>query len=484
MTPLSFLSIFLLGAVILLSVRLAPAGMWGKPLMSCFTIVIGLFGIYYLMPGAMLLALTGSRYVWLPNYSGSQSVAVTGFVATFALLMFLGGYVLRSRGTPREPTLSVPLSPDPMAVLLAWGMVMVGIGLKLYVISESGGLEMTILRQSGGVRESLRLDQINPTLTRLWFISSLADAGITWLVIRRMQLKRSFWPFVVLFVMVTALSFVGTGKRLYALWPIVALALGFHFYVRPLRISLLPVGALVGLALGFASLLFRIYAPASLANVQIDLYRVPWAEGSILRFYFMSLEFASFELLTLAIEDSETIVRQFGGAWQAFVTTNIEPLAYFVPRSIWPSKPEIFLDLSHANRVIMFGGSLDNSFGVASMLPGTSWTLGGPLGLSVAMGLLGWLSATFDNMRGIRGVPTPLGVLAYAFVVMTVFHLFRQGTLAWTALLVLIQHLGLIVGFILLFVVDSGRNRARARQRGRTVLVDANLPPGTAGEGH
>jgi hypothetical protein len=269
---------------------------------------------------------------------------------------------------------------------------------------------------------------------------------------------------ILLFVFVVGLSFVGTGKRLYILWPLFVLALGIHYYKRPLRTSLLPVAAVAIIALGFLSLMFRVYAPAGLAGAEIELNDVHWAQGSLFRFYFMSLEFASFELLTLAIENPDAILRQFGGAWSAFLVTNIEPLSFFVPRAIWAGKPDLFIDLSHANRVVVLGGVLSQDIGLNSMLMATSWTLAGGIGMAVSMMALGWFAATADSRPGIRGVASPKEIVMYAFTLMLTFHIFRQGTLAWTAMIVVLQQLGLIVGFTILHSIE-GRGGARARSK-------------------
>lgn len=448
-------AVFAFGFLLFFGVRATPAGLRGRPIISCYTVVLGLFGVYFFLPAALLVVLKGGEYVWLPRYGGLTAVAATTSLCIMAALLFIAGYAFRSRGGSARPRIALPTRQRRPAEHLAWLLVAAGIAIKLYVIMTSGGVESTLARMSTGVRIALDIEPIDSSLVALRFASGIADGAISWLLVHRLHHRRRWRLVALVFTLVLALSFFGTGKRLYILWPLVVAALGVHFYVKPLRVTLLPAAILLVLAAGFGSLMFRIYAPASVASAGIDLTEIPWAEGSLIRFYFFSLEFASFELFSLAIYNPELITNQFGGALSAFYTTNIESFSYFVPRAIWPGKPPLILDVAHANWVVVLGGSIREVGGLNSMLPGTSWALGGPLALLVTMLGLGWLSAAADGRSEIRGIPTPRTLLIYAFEIVLVFHLFRQGTLGWTAIIVVLQQLGMFLAVIMLISTEG-----------------------------
>lgn len=460
---ISAISILLFGVVLFIGLRLR--GPQGTALITCYRIVLGLLFLYMLFPALLLVVLNGGRYVWLPALGGGDNIAITSAACVVATLTFVFGYLIR---VSRNHTISRGYAEHPNqyrcsknSKTLAWGLITVGVILKLYVGMASGGVEMNIARFSGGVREDLGLDAISSTMVALRYISGVADAGAAWLLLDRMRSGKRIIAAAVIFVLVVGLTFIGAGKRLFLLWPILAAVLGIHYYVKPIRLSSLPTFGLLVLGLGFLSLMFRIYIPASIAEISIDLNDVSWAHGSLLKFYFFSLEFASFEVFTFALKESSRVVALFGSTFDAFYNTNIVPLEYFVPRAIWPTKPTHFLDLSHGYRVFVTGGDLNDGGGVASTLLGTSWTLGGPVGFLLSMFSLGRLSRWLDGSPKLCGLPRVSSLCWYALGLVTVFHLFRQGTIAWTAIIVVIQQSGLIIGFLALTFMDSSVTRRK-----------------------
>ena len=199
---------------------------------------------------------------------------------------------------------------------------------------------------------------------------------------------------------------------------------------------------------------FRIFLPASLGNIAIDLRAVHWAQGSTLSFYFRSLEFSGFELLTLSISAPERILQVLGGYWATLYKANLEPFLYIVPRVLWSGKPTQFLDISHGVAIVVFGGGIGrNVFGIAPLLVGTSWIMGGILGLSGAFSGLGWLSAKFDLFIRRRQSPNTIEILIYANMLVLVFEIFRQGTLGWIFLLALNTQFGFSIAFLCLEVL-------------------------------
>lgn len=456
--------VLLLGLIIVVAVRKAPMTALGRPLISAYTVMLGLFALYLFMPAVMLLVLEGGEYVWLPSYGGYENIALTAFVSVAALACFLGAYWLRQRASLKVVEFAAFNSPTQIAKALAWTMIIFGVLLKIYTVFVAGGVQESAIRLSAGVRDSVGVEELSSVVVIIRYLSGVADASIVWIILHQLRSKRlNAFPYVVLLI-VLGLSFFGTGKRLFLLWPLVAVAIGFHYYVRPLRVNLAPTAMAAIMVAGFASLMFRIYLPAQAADIEINLYHVRWANGSLLSFYFLSLEFGTFEVLTLAIKNSENIIRLFSDPINAFYVTNIQPISYFVPRIFWPGKPDVLIDMSHAYRVFVLGGDLTSGGGIAGTLTATSWTLGGPIGVAIAMLLLGYLAAALDAVRRVVGRPSPMGVIWYAFGIVVVFHLFRQGTLGWVVLIVVFQQIGMLLAFSALGILD----RVPAQEARRT----------------
>jgi hypothetical protein len=439
-------------------------GPQGPALISAYTIVLGLLFLYMLLPSLLIIVLNGWQYVWIPGVGGPEGILITSLVCIIATTAFICGYLIRltrKNGTPQQQR-----AGSKIARILAWSLIVTGLLIKLYIALSSGGIETNIVRVSSGVRDSLGVESISSSMVFLRYLSGIADAGATWLLLEKMRSGKRVLPTVILFTLVISFTFFGAGKRLFLLWPILAALIGVHHYVRPIRIKSLPVIGVFLLGLGFLSLMFRIYAPAFIAGVEIDLNEVAWAHGSLFKFYFFSLEFASFEVLTFVLHDAGRVVALFGSTLDAFYITNIQPFAYFVPRAIWPTKPSTFLDLSHAYRVFVTGGALDANGAVAATILGTSWTLGGFLGLLLTMLGLGRFCRFLDSNPKIRGVPRSLDLCWYALGLVTVFHLFRQGTIAWTAIIVVFQQSGMILGFFVLAIADSSSTRRKRHRHG------------------
>jgi hypothetical protein len=451
----AYVSTILLGLLIFLAISFAPSTVRGAPLVSCYTTILLLLAIYFFLPAMSLLVLRDGRYVWVDGY-GIGDIALTSVVCILALVAFVLGYAYAARFRSPRAVISVPMPRvGHEGVVIAWVLIGAGIAAKLYLLFVAGGFEESVIRLSSGIRKSLKMDdEISTIGTAIRYLSSAADAATIWLLLRGMYRKNLNIALVIVFLAVIVLSFMGTGKRLYVVWPIVCAVLGYHFYMRPLKVKNLPVAVIGILLIGFGSLMFRIFLPATFAGANIDLYRVPWAEGSIIKFYLLSLEFGSFEILTFDIYNSDLLIGMFGGLVEAFYITNIEPLSFFVPRAIWPSKPEIMLDLAHANRAAILGGGLTAGGGINSTLLGTAWTFAGPLGLAVSMGALGAFASLVDRGKSVCGIPSPARIVLYGFWIVVCFQFFRQGTIGWTVIITVYQQIGAIAAFIILVALD------------------------------
>lgn len=468
---LSWLLALAIAIVLFGAIKIAPRRMRGSPVLSSYVLVLGLFGFYFWLPPVMLLWLREGNYIWAFGYGGYDRVALTELSVLISILVFTVSYHAVQLAQSGQISIAKPRELGKSAKLACWIFVITGIILKISVIFLSGGFQSTVTRLSQGIEDSLRLDALPSYITLFTNFSSVADLGVVWLYLVALHNKKSVSLLSILILIIIGLSFATTGKRLFLLAPVFAILLGVHFYRRALTTSIVPLAIAGVLAFGFGTLMYRIYAPANINDVNIDLYQVPWAEGSILKFYFFSLEFSTFETLSLNLFDRGILVRIFGGSLDAFFVTNIEPIAYFVPRVFWENKPTVFYDLSHANRVVMLGGGLSEGGGIASTILGTSWTIAGPFGQFIAVLGLGALCAFVDGARAIRGIPSPKALIIYSFMLMFVFHLFRQGTLGWTLIIVVSQHLGLIAGFFAITAL------AREGPKVINTLWNPSLPP-------
>jgi len=357
---------------------------------------------------------------------------------------------------------------------MAIGAVVAGLALKFYVVYAAGGLDQTVQRLSGSVRGNSGLEQLDADAVGLRNLSGIADGAAVWLMLTAMKSKRHRLSASVILIFVMALTYTTMGKRLGLLWPLLAVAVGAHVYVKRMDIRVLPLGLAAFLGLTMGALFFRIFLPAASAGVGIDLNQIAYASGSLLSFYFYSLEFSTVEMMTVAIFGRQDINDLFGGAGAAFWETSIVPFSYIIPRAFWPDKPEALFDLSHAINAITTGTQLQSTIGFASTLIGTSYITAGIVGTIVVFVGLGIVTARIDVHLIARGWSVG-SVLRYSFFLVVIFHVFRQGTIGWVFIIAVVQQLGFIGGIVIPFLA-AGRNQSKStrpfkspRLKGHTV---------------
>ncbi|MEV8147982.1 O-antigen polymerase [Arthrobacter sp. NPDC080073] len=430
-----------------------------KPALSAYTLVLSLFAVYAVFPAVLILA-NDSKYLWAPSFSENPALPVTLGLCLVALFAFLLGHFVFSRRSNHNPFEWASKVKDHTPVSLkgvrtAIVLVLIGLGLKIYFVLSSGGLNETVQRLSGSIRTNSGLDQLDANAVGLRTVSGVADGAAVWLVLLALKSKRHRTLAFAALLFVLALSYTTMGKRLGLLWPLLAVVIGIHLFVKKVGIRALPIGVIAFLALTMGTLFFRIFLPAASAGVGIDLNTVSYSGGSILAFYFYSLEFSTVEMMTVAIYGRQEINDLFGGPVQAFWETSIVPFTYVIPRTIWPDKPENIYDLSHGISAVSTGTPLQSVVGYASTLVGTSYITAGIAGTIVAFLALGWLTARVDRniMRTDWSVNT---VLRYSFLLVVVFHLFRQGTIGWVFIIAVVQQLGFLAGIVLPSMIAAG----------------------------
>ncbi len=449
-----------------------------RPAVSAYSVVVVLFILYVLLP-SILIVLNNGNYTWAVRYDNQEYFRATLGVCLVALVSFIyGDTVGRTVFSGKIPKrLSAhcfrPDSGDASRVYPI-SLVALGLAAKLAAVISAGGPEAAILRISNGIQEASGLAADSPLTINLIIVSGIADVGATWLVLRALRRRTALLPPLLLLGTILSCTFLVSGKRFTVVLPILAIAIGYHVYRRKLNAPILLPAVAAVLGIGLVSLSARVLLPAALADVHVDLERIPYAEGSIVAFYFYSLEFSTVEMMTVAIQSSHRINHMFGGQWNGFIESNLSPFLYSIPRAIWPMKPELFTDYSYAISSIVTGGDVDEpEVGYASTIIGTSYIGVGGFGVAGSAIALGLLTAWIDSRFVSETRWTPGNIMLYAYGLVVVFHLFRQGSPAWTFVVSTTMQYGSILAIILLSSVERTMNHHKSFPANRGRPADA-----------
>lgn len=419
--------------------------------MLAYTIFLGAYALYGLLPAVLILA-NQETYTWA---TGSYSPLFQETIGYFilGLLGFATSYWI---------FLSRSVSPDAkrkdrdISDGVLWVLIGAGIALKAAYVVSVGGLDNSILGLSGYTRETNGIEATS-FMNQVRALSGVADGAACWLLVQRWKQRRSWSVPLVVLLATVALTYVTVGKRLALILPIVAIVIGYHKFVRPLRLSRAPLIAVVAVLVGMGSLLFRILVPQDVAGNDIDVTAGNYSEGSITRFYFYSLEFSTVEMASVSIAKRENILADFDGAANAAIETNANPLLFVIPRAIFPFKPTEFRDLSYGVSGQLTGTSVDDAkVGYAATVVGNGYILGAGVGVLILCGLCGLYCATCDR-RILRDVPSVSSAMLSAIAITFAFQLFRQGTLGWTVIVTLVQQSGFVATVALLTLTAGKR---------------------------
>lgn len=445
----------------LYSLRNCPRDASGRQhLISANGVFLSTFLIYLALPAINPVMLGGSFY-WATAYYSPLLVFLVMACCLWAVMVYAAAYRMTSRSSTRssvpEQTGASQFARHQRAVLVACILVGIGIAMKLLAVALGGGVGETVLRISRGVAATQDIAATSSAIGHLRNLSGISEAGTMFLLLESLRTGRLRITAAVLFVATVFLAMAATGKRLYILWPVLAAAAGLAIYVRPIRPRDILILVPAGLAFGFLTLMYRVYAPLYFAGAlsEADLTAAPWAKGSLWLFYFNSLEFSFFELTAVVLADRDSLIELLGGPLLAFYRPHIEPFFYLIPRAIWPGKPESFLDVSHAMTSLVFGDQLGaGSYGIATSLTGTSYVFGGFLGLTLAFLLMGVICSRIDRrfitMQPQGSSHATTRIIWLSFWMMVVFHLLRQGTLGWVFMIAVVQQAGTIAGALLI----------------------------------
>ena len=464
---MALLGLITLSIVLALGFIHAPRDWKGtRPIVSSYVVVLIGISLYILAPS--ILILTSGSYTWAAHYYSEETFARTIWLSVLALVAFLYGNALSRRGRmPRFDDFPVhstgsdtrPSRRSEDVVLLA--LLGLGLACKIVLIVNTGGIADSVTRMSTYAREFSGVGLLDPGAILLRTISGIADGAAAWGVLRALRNRHRAKTWLLILLVMLSLSYVTTGKRLVLLLPIICVLVGVHIYRRPLTTRLVPIVLALAIGIGFVTLMARVFLPASVQGYNINLDNVAYANGSVLQFYLYSLEFATAEMISVAIIAREDIVNMFGGTWDAMFITNFDPFLYSVPRALWPGKPSELYDLSYGISAALGATPFeDPTVGYASTLIGTSYLLGGVIGVMAAMFAFGFLTARID-FRLARQHWTDMSVILFAIGLVVVFHLFRQGTLGWTFIVSIVQQYGAIAALLVLAMISRPKRSVR-----------------------
>jgi hypothetical protein len=459
--------LLILSVMLLFALVLGPRDASGaRPLFSGHNFVIVIFVVYYAFPGWLYVA-NDYQYVWAEAYDDSTTVDKTLLLVIVALGAFVLGYRmtdLRRRAATEQPKDAAMIATTARGMRGAvYVLIAIGVSFKALAIKGSGGIDSSILRLSGYARENLDLINLEGWVLGMRALGGLADLGATWLLVEAIRTRRGTRTSFLIFCAVVGSSYAISGKRLTLIVPIVAVVLAISYFRRKITVKSVPLALLAVFGAGMCSLLFRILAPARIGGYHLDLANADYAHGSLIRFYAYSLEFSTLEMSSVAISAGSSIRDSFGGAEQAFITSNLSPFLYGVPRAVFPWKPTGFYDLSYGVSGVLSGQSYSSAHvGYATTLVGTSQILAGAAGVILAFFAFGIVTRLID--RRLRQEPsTATGVIAYAAILNIVFHFFRQGTLGWTFIVAVVQQYGFLLGLLVLILIERNARERDSR---------------------
>lgn len=322
-------------------------------------------------------------------------------VATCALLVGL-----RLRGTNGSAERQPPVVPLGAAFgVLAATMIALGLAGYAYHLSLFGSLGLDMLSfLSPGLRRGAEISPGNWVLV----LESFADWGLAllWLkkfsrdAVSNVRGTRSLWLPILLTLTIAVLSYLSSGKRSKVIPLLVVPIILRHCLIAPIRLKGALLFSALAAALIVGLLLARIILP-----VVVTTSEVPEDIGAgfldAISFYLRTAELATFDIVTLALLHRDALLEHAGGVLEAIFLFTFGTLIFFIPRVIWPGKPE-YLDASHIFFQVATGNTWD-SVGFAGTLYGVYVLYGGALGAVLLMAITGVLSERFTRAFTQRG---------------------------------------------------------------------------------
>ena len=414
--------------------------------------VVALFYYFYMVvPSLHIWYALDSQSNWVdPTWPPERLFNATCALGLLGLLGFAMGYharigLLPVRGSQRLlRRLTTGWPPVAWPVITLMGLI--GLGFRLKHLMAYGGLSLDLLRYlspSFAIASNLQIGGIPE------FLESMFDWAILLFVLRSVISGKHKFLAVALMGAGVVLVYVLTGKRT-SVMPFLFFPLVWYHYLRrpiTLRRGFAFLGG--GLFLMAALLFMRTLGPVFASGASLSGDAVTIATQPV-RFYLNSAELSVFDMTMMAIRDRAPILHSIGGpVWGGFVN-NLAPLAYLIPRFLWPTKPT-FSDVGIVFFQRAVGDIAQQGFAVGVV--GGLYLFGGVVGVALGMFLIGVvLRWAYDSVRPY--LDKLWHVLLYSVFLWMTFMFLRFGTLGST-LLFFIQFQ--LVGVVAVFGIAMWR---------------------------
>lgn len=433
-------TIFVVSWVVPLA-RSADEGIdWFHPAML-FT---GFYLVYFVLSGVWVWAYHDYQSLFFESGTQAETTVNQAFclgflsVAAFGLGMRGSAFAARSwigawpLGARR---IGAPARINPRLVtrvMIAYAVI--GGGFKIYHFLQFGTPSTDIflyLSPTAALDLGLNISQF------VLMMGSMLDwavllAILMWLVRYRDTARPTGWWWVLGAVLVVStFDYIISGKRSSVIFFIVLPVIWYHYLVRRLTArSAIAVGgvltvAIVGLLIGRIALplITQGLTPTDYIGVNVP---------DMLAFYIDSGELSTFDMVAATIQTRDELLMQSGGTLEGFLRFTFSSLVIFVPRLLWPDKPD-YLDLSHVYRQVLVGP--EEGMGIAPTVWGAAYLFWGLAGFIVFMFVMGWIfQAIYSALRPERG--RIVGVAMYAVIFWLMFQAMRFGTLGFVTVIV------------------------------------------------
>lgn len=327
----------------------------------------------------------------------------------------------------------------------------IGIIFKIYHLAQFGTPSTDILLY---LSPSASLDLgLNISLFVITMESMLDWAvllAVLLLVVHYQQTGRpqGWWWVLAAVLIVSTLDYVVSGKRSSVIFFVILPVVWYNYLVRRLTAR---SAAMVGgfLVVAIVGLLFgRVVLPLiTMGLTPTDYVGVNFLDA--LAFYIDSGELSTFDMVAATLERRDELLLQAGGTLEGFLRFTFSSLVIFVPRVLWPEKPE-YLDLSHIYRQVLVGP--EEGMGIAPTVWGAAYLFFGLAGFVAFMFVMGWLlKAIYDRLRPSEG--RIVNVVVYSVAYWLIFQAMRFGTLGFVTLIVVQS---MLVGLMAIWLISRG----------------------------
>jgi oligosaccharide repeat unit polymerase len=352
---------------------------------------------------------------------------------------------------------------DEIRNVILW-FFLIGGAFKLYHLSLYGVQLSDILRylSPSAARE---LD-VNISQAVIMFESMLDWSALLAVFLFMVRYKetgqvKGWWLILLFVVCVAAIDYVVSGKRSAVIFFVLMPLIWYHYLIKRMNMLSAVLFFMLGMLAIVGLLIARIVLPLLTQDLTPTDY-IGTNPLEILAFYVDTGEWSTFDMFAASLVQRDEILHQSGGMIIGFLKYSFSTMIIFIPRAIWPGKPE-YEDLSQVYfRVLV---NPDDGAGFAPTIWGASYLFFGIAGLIIGMCVLGWLFkcayAMFQPTQG-----RPLDVLVYSMFFWLAFQFLRFGTFGFITILIVQS---MIMGMLAIYYL--GRKQERVLQHEEKNLI-------------